>query len=185
MTAVPPDPVTAAPSSLPSKLGPLPKGEPYGVPENLSIFGVSLPRVACLSGGTAAILLAFALFCLTTVSCSRPAVVETFVRADEAAGGIYSFDLALDDSLSVYDIFFYTAPVEEPLRLDVSWGTVPAVDESVFFPAGKSRAIYRSGVKPSGEESKRPVKLSVRVPGAPADFRGLGLICKRIRYGTR
>ena len=170
MAAVPPDPVTAVPSSLPSRLGPLP---------------LTLPRVACLSGGTVAIILALALFCFTTVSCTRPAVVETFVRANEAEGGVYSFDLALDDSLSVYDLSFYTAPLEEPLRLDVSWGTVPAVDETVWFPSGKSRALYRSGVRPSGEESRRPVKLSVRVPVAPRDFRGLGIICKRIRNGTR
>lgn len=122
---------------------------------------------------------------LLFVYCSRPATVETFVRADEAVGGEYCFDLALDDSLSVYDISFYTAPLEEPLRLDVSWATVPAMNESVWFPSGKSRALYRSGVKPSGEESKRPVRLSVRVPGAPAHFRGLGIICKRIKDGTR
>lgn len=122
---------------------------------------------------------------LLFMSCSRPAAVETFVRADEAVGDVYSFDLALDDSLCVYDLSFYTAPVEEPLRLDVSWDTVSAIAETVWFPSGESRALYRSGVRPSGEECKRPVRLSVRVPGAPADFRGLGLICKRIKYGTR
>ena len=52
-------------------------------------------------------------------------------------------------------------------------------EESVWFPAGKHRVLYRSGVA-----STPRIILKIKPVNPPESFRGLGIICKR-NDGTR
>ncbi len=152
---------------------------------------------------------------LLTLACNPPASYEQFVRADEAPEGIYEF--TLPDFCTVlatspchsersegisFDLSFYTAPLAAPLQLEVAWsypqeeGAVARYSETVWFPAGKHRALYRSGITvptvdtsapaPSviPSEAKDPLTIRVKPINPPERFRGLGIICKR-NDGTR
>ena len=136
----------------------------------------------------------FALISLVlAVSCSGPGSYEEFVRAEDAAGGVYEFALpgstpsaatvipSAAKEPNAFDLSFYTAPLDEPLQLEITWKAVepnqlnindmpetplqPELSrrfcesadnqavtlhairrETVWFPAGQHKALYRSGV---------------------------------------
>ncbi len=117
-------------------------------------------------------------------ACSRPSSYEQFVRSD--GSGEYSFELELPDTLSSYDISFYSA-VDRPLfsadtlrsfPLQVVWRSPSGryLSETVYYPADSLKARYRSGIVPSEEGSWT---LSVTIAPEPRGLRGLGVICRR------
>lgn len=196
----------------------------------------------------------FPLFLILIVSCTRPSSYEQFVKVEDAADGVYEFTLpfmaaeaSAETSVSsgsgtsdvTYDLSFYTAPLAEPLQLEVTWlyssaevfpvsqkhghqeqkpreivpgppserdtgntFTAPVFSETVWFPAGQHRALYRSGINflddlsrntpkntptciENGEKLYRSaVTIQVTPINPPEGFRGLGIICKT-NYGTR
>ena len=88
---------------------------------------------------------------LLAVACSGPGSYEEFVRAEDAAGGVYEFVIPSSTVISseakepaTYDLSFYTAPLDEPLQLEI---TLDSLKETVWFPAGQYKALYRSGVR--------------------------------------
>lgn len=127
-------------------------------------------------------------------SCAPPSSTEEFIKVSEARNGIYSFKLDLSDSLSVYDLSFYTRvdrnslemKGENPrIRLVATWisPSGKTFTETVYMPAGDAEGIirkYRTGVQPKefGEWT-----LNVKAFSQEKGFRGLGLICDR--NGTR
>lgn len=122
--------------------------------------------------------------CLLLASCARPAQTESFIRADGAEDGVYSFPVDMTDSLATYDFWFYSrlaAGRKSNLELRVSW-TAPSgrsLYETVYMGALDSRGVrelYRSGMVPAeyGEW-----KLNVRPVDPGKEFLGLGLICRR------
>ena len=134
--------------------------------------------------------LLLAVFLILAVACSRPGSYEEFVRAEDAAGGVFEFALPFQGTTSnttsvvtTYDISFYTAPLTEPLQLEVTWINTQAevLSETVWFPAGVNSALYRSGIKVPTETS---ILIRVKPLNPPQDFRGLGIICKQ-NDGTR
>ena len=156
-----------------------------------------------------------AILLLLAVACSRPSSYEQFVRAEDAADGVYEFTLSFMDAEAsaetsvssgsgtsdvTYDLSFYTAPLAEPLQLEVTWlyssaevfpvsqkhghqeqiprenvpgppserdtgNTLiaPVFSETVWFPAGQHRALYRSGINFSDDLSRNTPK-SLQVP---------------------
>lgn len=117
-------------------------------------------------------------------SCREPVAREYFQRS--GGSGEYSFEIEMTDSLSSYDISFYTV-VDKPLMrrdtlvsfpLQVVWRSPSGryFSETVYYPADSVRVRYRSGVVPSeyGRWS-----ISVTIPQEPQRMRGLGLICSR------
>ena len=128
---------------------------------------------------------------LLAVACSRPSSYEQFVRAEDAADGVYEFTLPImaaeasaETSVSsgsgtsdvTYDLSFYTSPLDEPLQLAVTWLYSPGEElrstygpgdilltETVWFPAGQHRALYRSGIRFSADLSGNTPK-SLQVP---------------------
>ena len=173
---------------------------------------------------------------LLGISCSGPGSYEEFVRAEDATGGVYEFVIPSEakesgeakepslramaplggKSAATYDLSFYTAPLDEPMQLEITWYSVEANQlntnklpetplqpelsrrfcesadnqavtlhairrETVWFPAGQHKALYRSGVR---LEASAPVAMRVRPIDPPEDFRGLGIIIKR-NDGTR
>lgn len=116
--------------------------------------------------------------------CSRPDTYESFIRSGDAADGLYEFRCELDDSLSLYDISFYTAtPVLRPLGLEVAWKSPSGgvcLSEKVYMLSDSGRQLYRSGV---GVDEPGEWCISVKPDSTALDFRGLGIICKR--NGTR
>ena len=105
------------------------------------------------------------------VACSRPGSWEQFVRAEDAADGVYEF--AIPSSVipseakeSTFNLTFYTSPLDEPLQLEVTWLYSPGdilLTETVWFPAGEHRALYRSGIRFSADLSGNTPK-SLQVP---------------------
>ena len=91
---------------------------------------------------------ALAILLIMAVACGRPASYEKFVRADEAAGGVYEFCPEMSDTTASYDLSFYTAPLSEPLHLEIIWNSQHR--ETVWFPAGKHRAL-KGGVQVLGK----------------------------------
>ena len=71
------------------------------------------------------ILLWSAVFVMTVVSCSEPSVYGNFVKiADADSSGRYRFTLEMTDSLSRYDIYFYT-------RIDAVDRDAESVEEDI------------------------------------------------------
>ena len=109
---------------------------------------------------------------LLAVACSRPGSYEEFVKAEDAPGGVYEFVLPGGTSVipsaakepATYDLSFYTAPLAEPLQLEITW---PEYRETVWFPAGQHQALYRSGVRFAGAEAS-PSGSSLRSPHHPS-----------------
>jgi hypothetical protein len=142
--------------------------------------------------------LPFLLILSLASGCRRPSSFEQFIRAEDAAGGVYEFAVSFD--ASTCDLSFYTAPLAEPLQLEVTWlnyrDTCSTVDilmsETVWFPAGQHCALYRSGMTvPSGagmDASALPgagtILLQVKPVNPPRNFRGLGIIFRK-DDGTR
>lgn len=127
-----------------------------------------------------------AAFVLLAVSCARPASYERFIKAGEAVRDLYSFEIPLEDTLSTYDISFYTrvdgGPSRGCLHLDVVWVSPSGrrASETVYMNPELQCEKYRSGVSPKEAGEWR---LEVRVQDAPEGFRGLGIIC--MDNGTR
>ena len=126
--------------------------------------------------------LPFLLLATLFVACQRPASVELYQKSARAVGGVYSFELELDDSTAAYDFWFYSRTIEQTigsLQLNVQW-LAPSgkrFSEVVYMrEVGRngSRELYRSGVIPA-EYGKW--KLSVRpVSDMDDELCGLGLI---------
>jgi hypothetical protein len=104
------------------------------------------------------------------VACSGPSSYEQFVRAEDAADGVYEFAIPAsvisgEAKGSSFDLSFYTAPIDEPLQLAITWLYSPGdilLTETVWFPAGELRALYRSGVRFSDDLSgNTPISLQV------------------------
>ena len=174
----------------PIKDGPL-EGLANGAPENLSIFGVSRPRVATglgMSHPVYVVLLLFFIF----AGCKEPMSVEKFVKGE----GPYTFFVDMSDSTASYDFDLYTrvdAPLDSlrkiaALPLQVTWTspTFHVFREEVYLPMeGKMslyskqvRAPYRAGVRP---EEWGPWQLVVRVQDPPEGLCGMGLVVSRNR----
>ena len=131
---------------------------------------------------------------LMAASCSRADCVEQFCRAD--GSGVYSFDVALPDTLASYDFSVFTRDDSvrsrfvdgvTQMRTVVSWiapeGPVMLRD-TVYIPSGTSRGTlspYRAGV--SGKIG-REFTLEFRASEEPKRFRGIGLVFKK-QNGTR
>ena len=111
-----------------------------------------------------------------------------FVRSDRADNGVYVFDLELEDSVTVYDFWFYSRTVSRSissLPLNVQWLSPSGrrFSETVYMKsvdADGEKELYRSGVVLSEAGLWR---LSVRPVGVDDEFCGLGVICKE--HGTR
>ncbi len=130
------------------------------------------------------------LLALAMGGCVAPADVrESFVPADSARDGVYSFSLPLTDSLAVYDFSFYGRLLsgrQDNVELRVLWlsPSGESFSETVYMKSLDSRGsreLYRSGVRLSeaGEW-----KINVRPVGVGNGFTGLGLICTK-SDGTR
>ena len=172
--------------------------EAFATPSHPAITHVPQGR----SSASAARCLVSAILLVMAVACSRPGSWEQFVKVEDAPGGVYEFALPLPASTSTatpsattYDISFYTAPLAEPLQLEILWQlmagnqlntsnmpeaplqpgverrfyesadnqTVACHSETVWFPAGEHRALYRSGVRFSADLSGNTPK-SLQVP---------------------
>ena len=172
--------------------------EAFATPSHPAITHVPQGR----SSASAARCLVSAILRVMAVACSRPGSWEQFVKVEDAPGGVYEFALPLPASTSTatpsattYDISFYTAPLAEPLQLEILWQlmagnqlntsnmpeaplqpgverrfyesadnqTVACHSETVWFPAGEHRALYRSGVRFSADLSGNTPK-SLQVP---------------------
>ena len=117
--------------------------------------------------------------------CVKPDSVEIFIPSAKADGGVYVFDLALADSLSTYDISFYTrvdgAPLDSlPLRVMWLSPSGNSFSETVYMDTSKETEVYRSGISLYEYGDWR---ICVRPGVENRGFRGLGIICKQ--NGTR
>ncbi len=110
-----------------------------------------------------------AILLLLAVACSKPGSWEQFIRAEEAPGGVYEFVIPAvvtisttgpgEAKASTFDLSFYTAPLSGPLQLEIAFSDLR---ETVWFPAGEHRALYRSGVRFSDDLSgNTPISLQV------------------------
>ena len=121
--------------------------------------------------------------------------------AEDAADGVYEFVIPSEAKESTFNLTFYTSPLSEPLQLAITWLYSPGdilLTETVWFPAGEHRALYRSGIRFSADLSgntttciengeklyRSAVTIQVTPINPPEDFRWLGIICKT-NDGTR
>ncbi|MCQ2182291.1 MAG: hypothetical protein MJY89_02660 [Bacteroidales bacterium] len=137
----------------------------------------------------AAAVAAVAFLSLLTYGCVRPETTEQFVRSKDSVGGVYSFDVAFEDTAGTYDLSFFTridTPLraEEPacMRLDVLWRAPSGKSsgETVYMDVAEQREKYRSGVVPKEFGKWR---IDVKIPDPPEGLRGLGMIIEH--NGTR
>lgn len=134
-------------------------------------------------------LIAFILL-VSVFSCSRPASYEKYVKFEDREDGAYCFDIDMTDSLSCYDLSFYTRidgkvkPASFPI--DVRWvspdGEVYGerawfssegenVEVTGSFLSQQIIAPYRSGTVPVV-----PGVWTLKVTAAAPGMRGLGII---------
>lgn len=127
---------------------------------------------------------------LAVFSCSRPSSYEEFVAIEDKQDGMYAFTADMTDSLSCYDISFYTRidgktkPVSFPL--DIRWVSpegkefgerawicpgAEGVRVSQSFLSRQILAPYRAGTVPE-TAGVWTLKVATDVPG----MRGLGMI---------
>lgn len=139
-------------------------------------------------------LVGLALTAALFAACSKPATEVKFISAKDAADSLYRFTLDMTDSLASYSVYFFSRTDRPatggersfPMTLDAEWISPDGeteLKETVYLnssPAGGSKDLYRSDVRPAPGEWT----LSVRVSGAPKGFRGLGIISER-QDGTR
>ncbi len=122
-------------------------------------------------------LIAMSAFAL--LSYSRPDGSEQFIRSVDA-GPVYRFRPDFPDAPS--DIYFFTR-LDKPafsrdttgsMALEVSWcrNDSTLFTETVWYPYGETRVLYRSGVQMASEG---PWELLVAVPDAPKGLCGLGV----------
>ncbi len=128
--------------------------------------------------------LSLILLALVSVSCSRPASVESFVFDD--GSGCYEFEVDMTDSLSTYDLAFYTrlenrfSPSGFPMKIYLTSPSGVTYSESVYFDLSGSYTVpYRTDLVPV---EHGVWKLSARARAA--GLNGMGLICTR-KDGTR
>ena len=166
------------------------EGVANGAPENLSIFGVSRPRVAAGLWRSYPICVVLSLLLVT--GCREPMSVERFVKVE----GPYSFFVDLSDSTATYDFEFYTrvdAPLDSlrkltALPLQVTW-TSPSFHvfrEEVYMPMEGRTTFFSREVRTPYRADVQPVEpgswtLMVRAEDLPEGFCGLGLVVKRNR----
>ncbi len=121
-------------------------------------------------------------------SCSRPTEGEEFLSGKRES---YDFTLPVEDSLSRYDLSFYTridghGQIVRPLRLDVTWQSPQdsTCRETVYMPLSQKNltvAKYRTSLRfPSSGNWALKVAVSPQEKG----FRGLGLSWKEYRWDT-
>lgn len=130
---------------------------------------------------------------LLAVSCSKPAVSESFVSVDETdVIGSYVFDMDLCDSLATYDLYLYTRvdqlpstlAAREDMELRVRWISPEGerYEETVFFPVReKIKALYRRDFAPV---MPGMWKLELSVRDEIEGLRGMGIVLER-KDGTR
>ena len=144
--------------------------------------------------------MALAVVSAAAVSCARPESSEQFVSVDgRETNGLYRFELDMSDSLSTYDVSFYSridanklklskrkdfplmvtwiAPSGQRFRETVYFGVFDESRGSDFF-SSQFRKPYRTGLAPVEHgvwELNVLVNSGVDVPG----FRGLGVVCKK------
>lgn len=156
----------------------------------------------CLRLGTLLRSAAAALVAVTLIpACARPSSTEEFVKlSGRSDDGLYRFELDMSDSLSAYDVSFYSRIDCNSVRL-VSFRDFPMVitwispdgvrkyHEKVYFPIheetvgssfySKQYLIpYRSGLVPVRHgvwHLSVEVEADDHIPG----FRGLGVICEK------
>lgn len=118
-------------------------------------------------------------------SCVRPSSSETFIKAADAHGGMYTFELDLSDSLVRYDVSFFTRidglSSAFQLPLQVVWESPykDIYDEMVYMPvpkSGEALELYRSAIEPSVYGTW---KVYVHPGETPEGFCGLGIVCER------
>ncbi len=139
----------------------------------------------------------FALLLLMVSACSEPASTEIFLQSSKAVGGVYSFELELDDTDAAYDVWFCARTLNgtvNSLPLTVQW----------VSPEGKrfSESVYMRTVSPRGEKELYRKDLVPAVPGkwqlsvrpsyVGGDLCGMGVVCEKktanngkTRHGTR
>lgn len=118
-------------------------------------------------------------------SCGRPSSDEDFVLRKDAPDGVYSFRLDLSDTTLSYDLSLYIRPDSRDssgFPLTARWyrGDTLRFTEELFFPAGKEKVLYRSGVR-MVEPGEWTLCLEPCCP--PAGFSGIGVVNQR--NGTR
>ena len=87
----------------------------------------------------------FLIAALVAVACNEPFQSEKFIRTDDAEGGVYTFDVVVDDSTCTYDFVIYT-------RLD---GEPEELAEAGYLP------LFITWRSPSGREAAEKVFLSL------------------------
>lgn len=118
-------------------------------------------------------------------ACSRPVSEEYFILKGDAPEGVYAFPLDLADTTVSYDLSLFLRPDKRDTSgfpLKVSWYKEDSLRfmEELFFPAGKEKVLYRSGVV-MAEPGIWTLCLEPCCP--PAGFSGIGVINQR--NGTR
>lgn len=122
---------------------------------------------------------------LLLAACGEPPAREQFIRSD--GSGEYSFNIEMTDTVSGYNISFYTA-IDHPLMqrdtvasfpLQVVWRSPSGryFSETVYYPADSLRARYRSGVVPNETGTW---ELGVTIAPEPPGLRGLGVVCSKV-----
>ena len=121
---------------------------------------------------------------LLLASCAAPSAREYFIRSDKS--GEYSFELEMEDTLSGYDLSFYTKidrPLLEPdtlvcFPMQILWRSPSGryFSETVWYPADSARVRYRSGLVPSESGTWT---LGVTLDPEPSGLRGLGVQISR------
>lgn len=124
-------------------------------------------------------------FLWTPAGCVRPVSTEIFIPSSKAEDGVYVFDIEMSDSLSTYDISFYTrvdGPQLDSLPLKVLWlsPSGESFSETVYMDPSENTELYRSGIRLYEYGDWR---ICVRPDTDSRGFRGLGIICRQ--NGTR
>ena len=100
---------------------------------------------------------------LFAIACSRPASYEQFVRADETAGGTYVFTIpatiadaaASGEVAPTFDVSIYTAPLKEPLQMEICWLVATSEDLQHF-----SQKMLQIPLENGGPIAKMPENAS-------------------------
>ena len=143
------------------------------------------------------------LILLASLSCTRPSSDEMYVSRERAEyGDTYPFELDFSDSLQRNDLAFFMRLERKPfdvfpddtLALCLRWIAPSSefVQDTVVLDLrayADSSYSFRDFVFPFREDF-RPAeygtwRLKVRIPDAPEQLSGLGLIFKREKNGTR
>ena len=116
---------------------------------------------------------------LLMAACSRPSSEEQYVFDD--GSGLFLFEVDMSDSLSVYDLSFYTrlesryAPPGFPIRVYMTSPSGVTYSESLFYDASVALVVpYRVDLQPV-EYGLWHLSVRARAEG----LKGMGLICTR------